>query len=96
MHRLHVLLASLPDWAKGALFTAALGIIGWLVLKTPTLWSVFLDWRYGKFRPTRREIDVMPAAEYGRRLRQDPKFGKWVNRVLPKQPPQKPFDPNEW
>jgi hypothetical protein len=54
----------------------------------------WMDWWYGKYRPSRRELDVMPAAEYRKRC-SNRKFRRWSDRVFPKQA-QKPFDPNDF
>jgi hypothetical protein len=55
---------------------------------------LWMDWRYGKDRPSRKEIDVMVAAEYKKRC-QDPKFRRWSDHLFPKQP-EKPFDPKDF
>jgi len=40
------------------------------------------DWRYGEFRPTRKEINKMLSDDYKEPLR-DPKFRKWVDHLFP-------------
>jgi hypothetical protein len=57
-------------------------------------WPYLFDWRYGKDRPSRNEIDLMLADEYKKRCL-DPKFRRWSDHLFPKQP-QKPFDPNDF
>jgi len=47
----------------------------------------FRDWKYGEFRPTRKEIDKMLSDEYKKHFR-DPKFRKWVDHFpAVKDPP---------
>lgn len=48
----------------------------------------FYDWRYGKFRPTRKEINQMTSEKY-REYWHDPKFRKWVDHLFPRsdEPP---------
>ena len=43
-------------------------------------WPVYLDIRYGEYRPTKREIDALPADEYQEKIR-SPKFRKWVDNL---------------
>jgi hypothetical protein len=49
-------------------------------------WRWYVDevqtWRYGKFRPSLKEIDRMLSEEYRKKLA-DPKFRKWVNHFPP-------------
>lgn len=45
------------------------------------------DWRYGKYRPTRQEYYLMPAAECKRRMR-DPKFKRYIDHLFRHDPPE--------
>jgi hypothetical protein len=45
------------------------------------LWNARLDRKYGKDRPTKKEIGKMSADEFKQRLR-DPKFKLWIDKGL--------------
>ena len=38
----------------------------------------FLDWKYGEYRPSKREIGAMSLEEYRKRIR-NPKFRKYID-----------------
>ncbi len=44
-------------------------------------WPFYLDWKYGSFRPSKREIDRMSASEYRDHLRSK-KFTNYVNHLF--------------
>jgi hypothetical protein len=52
-------------------------VIGTILIVKP----YFLDWRYGEYRPSRREVGAMSKEEYKKRLR-DPKFERYINRLF--------------
>lgn len=66
-------------------------IIGLSIL----LRGAYLDRKYGKYRPSEREINYMGKEEYKKRLREEPKFRDYVNHVCKKQY-EKPFGPNDF
>lgn len=75
-----------------ALVSSALAIIlhmkclAWVVLVIGIgfiAYPFWMDYFYGKFRPSAEEILRMSADEYGRRL-SDRKFERWVNHVRPR------------
>ena len=72
-----VLLAvSLSFILKSEMWAWLLLVVG-LVLIIDPYWQ---DYRYGKDRPSREEMDRMSAAEHKKKL-YDPKFRRWVDRV---------------
>jgi len=62
----------------------------WYVIFGVGLWLVvtpfWLDRRYGKYRPTRQEYYLIPAAECKRRM-QNPKFRKYIDHLFRHDPP---------
>ena len=55
---------------------------GFLATSFPQFFDLWRDRRYGKFRPSLKEIDRMSSEEYRKKLA-DPKFRKWVNHFPP-------------
>lgn len=51
--------------------------IGVVLIGMPYL----LDWRYGKYRPSRQEVAAMPPDEYRKKIR-NPKFEKYINHIF--------------
>lgn len=66
-----------------------------LIMGLLLLWrGAYLDRKYGKDRPSRKEIDIMPVSEFKERSR-DPRFTKWINHVYPRSR-EKPFNPDDF
>jgi hypothetical protein len=69
-----VALTVLTGSQKAAWFLLAVGAV---LICSP----YFLDWRYGKYRPSREEVGAMSADEYKKKLR-NPKFERYINRLF--------------
>lgn len=67
-----------------------------LIIGLSLLWrGAYLDRKYGKNRPSRTEIDIMPVADYKKRILNDSEFRRWVNHLY-KKPVEKPFRPDDF
>ena len=87
-----------------AMITVALALLigtrkmAWILLVfgcAVIAWPYFLDWKYGKYRPTRSEFDLLSVDAHKKKYRNDPRFAKWINHLY-KDQQQNPFNPDNF